>query len=247
MKIKKYKFQNKTYKKSNSNKFKYCLLSFFLLAIFLLPNIGYFSSITEQEIINLTNKERVKNNLGKLTPNNLLIEAAQQKANDILKYQTFEHNLNGNKFSDWIKKSNYNYYYIGENLAIDFMVSGNVISAWMKSESHKANILNKNFDEIGIAVVDGKFENRNTTIIVQIFGSSLNKLNTSSGIINTNTKNSNISNPPHLISYEKENFNLFVLILSIIFIISIIKIAIIIEYHYRKHSIHNKIKAKINL
>ncbi len=144
-----------------------------LIGIFLLPNTAYLSGITPEKIIELTNKERQKRNLPPLTVNQLLTKAAYQKANDIFKSQTFQHNINGRKFSSWIKNTGYEYIYVGENLAIDFITSEGVIDAWLKSPSHRKNILNTEFKEIGVAVVNGKFNNHQTILVVQIFGSPL--------------------------------------------------------------------------
>ncbi len=144
-----------------------------LIGIFLLPNTAYLSGITSEKIIELTNKERQKRNLPPLTVNQLLTKAAYQKANDIFKFQSFQHNINGRKFSSWIKNAGYEYIYVGENLAIDFVTSEGIIDAWLKSPSHRKNILNAEFKEIGVAVLNGKFNNHQTTLVVQIFGSPL--------------------------------------------------------------------------
>ena len=53
---------------------KVFVLSLFMMfmGIFLLPKVAWLSSITEENIIRLTNNERMKNNLGTLTSNELL-------------------------------------------------------------------------------------------------------------------------------------------------------------------------------
>ena len=47
--------------------------------------------------------------------------------------------------------------------------------AWTESPSHRQNLLNSNFKEIGIAVVIGDFQGKETTIVVQLFGSPIAK------------------------------------------------------------------------
>src|SRR3989339_292425 len=85
----------------NTNFFSYSLLAV-LMGVFLFPNIGYFSTITEENIINLTNHERIQNNLQALNTNQLLTKAAYQKGQDILTSQTFAHTIGDKKFSrDW--------------------------------------------------------------------------------------------------------------------------------------------------
>jgi hypothetical protein len=141
-----------------------------LIGIFLLPKIAYLSSITAEKLIELTNKEREKAGINILTTNQLLTQAAYQKAQDIVKTQKFQHNIDGRKFSSWIKEAGYNYSYAGENLAIDFSTSEGIIKAWANSDLHRKNLLNPRFKEIGIATIEGEFEGEDTTIVVQIFG-----------------------------------------------------------------------------
>jgi uncharacterized protein YkwD len=144
-----------------------------LTGIFLLPSTAYLSTISEEKIIELTNIERQKNNLNGLSSNPLLTQAAKNKAFDLIKYQKFEHNLNGQKFSSWIKTTGYQYSFAGENLAVDFVTSEGVLNAWLASKSHRENILNSKFTEIGVAIVEGKFQNKNSILVVQIFGTPL--------------------------------------------------------------------------
>lgn len=141
-----------------------------LTGIFLLPNIAYFSDITSQNLIELTNEERVKAGLSLLTANQLLAQAAYQKAQDILEQQSFQHNIKEQKFSNWIRDAGYRYSYVGENLAIDFITAEGVTTAWFNSPAHKKNLLDPNFKEIGIAVTSGEFQGQDTILVVQIFG-----------------------------------------------------------------------------
>jgi hypothetical protein len=67
----------------------------------------------------------------------------------------------------------YKYKYAGENLARDFPDAASAVNAWMNSPSHKENILNSNYSEIGIGVVEGNLAGADTTIIVQFFGAPL--------------------------------------------------------------------------
>ena len=151
--------------------FKYLgSLMVILLGIFLWPKIAYLSAITPEKIIELTNEKRMENNLGALTANELLAQAAAEKAQAILASGQFQHNIEEKKFSEWIKESDYKYSYVGENLAIDFITSEGVLDAWLASNTHKKNILNSYYQEIGVAVAQGNFDGQNTTLVVQIFG-----------------------------------------------------------------------------
>jgi hypothetical protein len=147
-----------------------------LVGIFLLPKIGFMAALSPGQLINLTNSVRKENNLEILSVNSLLAEAAKAKAETIFSTQTFGHNINNKKFSEWIKEAGYSYSYVGENLALDFITSEGVIKAWLDSPTHKKNILNKEFTDIGIAVKEGIFNNRRTDLVVQIFGTPPEKL-----------------------------------------------------------------------
>ena len=141
-----------------------------LLGIFLWPKTAYLSAITPERIIELTNEKRVEDNLNVLNANQVLARAALKKAQAILASGQFQHNINEKKFSEWIKEAGYKYSYVGENLAVDFITSEGVLDAWLTSPTHKKNILNSYYQEIGVAVAQGNFDGQNTTLVVQIFG-----------------------------------------------------------------------------
>ncbi len=141
-----------------------------LMGIFLIPQIAYFSDISNEKLIELTNEERILNGLDRLSANQLLTSAAYKKAESILNEQKFAHNFGDRRFSEWIKDTDYKYSYIGENLAIDFVTSEGVIQGWINSPTHKDNLLNPIYKEIGIAVVERNFQGENTVLVVQIFG-----------------------------------------------------------------------------
>lgn len=73
----------------------------------------------------------------------------------------------------WFQEVDYPYLYAGENLAIHFTDSEDVIDAWMNSPTHRANILNTRFTEMGIATAQGSYQGRATIFVVQLFGTPL--------------------------------------------------------------------------
>ena len=123
-------------------------------------------------IIKWTNIFREQNGLQPLSENILLNSAATVKANDILKQQYFEHTSpDGLGASDLATSEGYEYLSIGENLALgNYKDSEEVVSAWMESPGHRANILNSKFEEIGIGAVRGVYDGYETWVAVQIFG-----------------------------------------------------------------------------
>ncbi|MDB4939833.1 MAG: hypothetical protein JWO40_258 [Candidatus Doudnabacteria bacterium] len=148
------------------------LVSLFSLA--LLPqNQAFSSAVTPANIYELTNSSRQAYNLPALKTNALLSAAAQKKAEDMVKSQYFSHNSpDGHTPWDFIKGAGYNYIIAGENLAINFYSSESLENAWMNSPGHKANILNHDFEDIGIGVVQGEYKGVKAIFVVQMFGTS---------------------------------------------------------------------------
>ena len=129
-------------------------------------------SLQESQILELVNLERSKNGIEPLTINQQLTQSAQLKTRDMLDYNYFEHISNGGqKWSDFIIKSGYNYTTSGENLAKNYTDSRSTVQAWMNSPTHRDNILNKNFRETGIGFGSGLIDGQNTILITQQFGS----------------------------------------------------------------------------
>lgn len=122
-------------------------------------------------IIILTNQERAKVGAERLYENSVLDTAAQKKLEDMFSKNYWDHTgPNGETAWDFISGEHYQYEVAGENLARGFKSSSDVVKAWMESPTHRKNLLNERYQEIGIAVGSGKIKGATTTIIVQIFG-----------------------------------------------------------------------------
>lgn len=129
------------------------------------------SSITTAQLFQLTNDERSKLGLPVLTYNQKLATAAYNKGTDMFADQYWAHVApDGNTPWNFILGAGYDYHYAGENLAKDFSNASSVVKAWMNSPSHRDNVVNTEFKEMGIVVVTGIFEGQETTICVQMFG-----------------------------------------------------------------------------
>lgn len=145
----------------------------FLLQItVIMPNLKLIGGIMPLVLGELTNKERETNRLGDLIINPLLETAAANKARDMAEKSYFAHESPGGRMPwDWIEEAGYNYSYAGENLAVNFVDSEDVVSAWMRSPSHRQNILNDSYKEIGFGMAKGIYKNKEAIFIVQMFGS----------------------------------------------------------------------------
>jgi len=69
----------------------------------------------------------------------------------------------------WIEQVGYQYQYAGENLAINFSDSEDVVKAWMESASHRANITKDKYTEIGTGVATGVYKGRETVFVAQVY------------------------------------------------------------------------------
>ena len=136
--------------------------------------LGYSSEITAEKVFLLTNQQRQSANLPLLRYNSTLSESATKKAQDMFTNNYWAHNSPSGK-SPWefFKETGYDYSIAGENLAKDFADTESLLKAWMKSPTHKANIINQKYKEIGIGVVNGTLEGIKTTLVVQHFGTPI--------------------------------------------------------------------------
>lgn len=142
-----------------------------LLLILVFPSDVLAGNMLEKAI-DLVNKERREQGVAPLTVNTLLNQAAEAKADDMIKNDYFAHTSPiGETPWHWLKQAGYSYRTAGENLALNYDDAKEQHEAWMKSTTHRANILNGRFDEIGMATRHGKINGKNATITVQLFGS----------------------------------------------------------------------------
>ncbi len=126
---------------------------------------------SKEEVIAQTNQ--LRNSLGfpKLAESPTLDAAASQKLQDMIDNQYFAHfSPNGISPWHWIEVNKYDYAYAGENLAIGFLSAPDTVSAWAQSLTHRANLLNPSYKEIGVAVAPAKIQNTEGILVVQLFG-----------------------------------------------------------------------------
>lgn len=135
------------------------------------PSLGEFASINTSEILALTNTSRAQEGVAALTLNSQLNQAAQLKAQDMLADNYFAHTApDGTKPWAFIKEAGYSYSAAGENLAMDFTDANSVHTAFINSPTHKKNIINPKYSEMGIAIASGKLDGRDTILLVEFFG-----------------------------------------------------------------------------
>lgn len=109
----------------------------------------------ENEILTIVNNERSKQGLRSLTLNWELSRVAKIKSQDMNDNRYFSHQspTYGSPF-DMMRKFGINYRYAGENIAMGQKTSSQVMTDWMNSSGHRANILNANFTQLGVGKYD---------------------------------------------------------------------------------------------
>lgn len=174
---------------------KFIIFSWF----FYFPQTTQFAVVTSSQLIELANQAREESGVSILRINSKLVEAAQAKAQDMITKGYFAHiSPDGVTPWHWLKETGYNYVAAGENLARGFSDSEFVHEAWMNSPSHRENILNNKYQEIGIAVIEGKINGKKTVIAVQFFGRTK-----ASQPVATITEPTKISGEPIVVSETK--------------------------------------------
>lgn len=135
--------------------------------------LGITANINQKKLIELTNTEREKKGLSKVLENEALNKAAKLKAENMFEENYWAHFAPSGKTPwDFILGADYHFTFAGENLAKNFYSSEEVVAAWMVSPTHRDNLLNANYKDIGIAVLEGVLNGQKTTLIVQEFGTT---------------------------------------------------------------------------
>ncbi|MDP4162693.1 MAG: CAP domain-containing protein [Bacillota bacterium] len=111
-------------------------------------------SAFEQQVLNLTNKERAKHGLVALKVDVPLSKMAHEKSRDMSANNYFSHTSpTYHSPFDMMKKYGISFHYAGENIAMGQRTPQEVVTAWMNSEGHRKNILDPNFTHIGVGYV----------------------------------------------------------------------------------------------
>ncbi|RJQ13473.1 CAP domain-containing protein [Candidatus Parcubacteria bacterium] len=144
---------------------------FLYTTLYIFPGTNFLSAILPDALVRQTNETRETANLSSLKTNPLLEQAAKLKAEDMASRGYFSHNTpDGLTPWHWLEVVGYRFGAAGENLAVNFIDSADVTKAWIDSPSHRANILNNGFTEIGIATAKGNYNGRETIFVVQFLG-----------------------------------------------------------------------------
>ncbi|GAA3451359.1 hypothetical protein GCM10018962_31920 [Dactylosporangium matsuzakiense] len=128
-------------------------------------NVAY-----ENQVLQMVNQERAKAGCGPLTYNAKLRTAAFKHSADMAANDYFSHDSqNGTSFAARISNEGYRWSNAAENIAKGQKTPADVMSAWMNSAGHRANILNCKLKDLGVGLAyEGK-----TPIWTQDFGTQM--------------------------------------------------------------------------
>jgi uncharacterized protein YkwD len=132
------------------------------------------NALTIAGVSQQTNIQRAENGgLPPLSENATLDDVATLRVDDLFANQYFEHvnSSTGQSAITVASSVGYTDLALGENLALGLYAGdAGVVTAWMNSPGHRANILDAHFTQIGVAVREGTFDGQETWIAVQVFG-----------------------------------------------------------------------------
>ncbi len=111
----------------------------------------------QAQVLTLTNAERAKNGCDvALKANTALTKAAQDHAEDMLKNNYFDHNSqDGTSPFDRMTAAGYKWSGAAENIAAGQPTPQAVVTSWMNSPGHRANILNCGLKDLGVGYAAG--------------------------------------------------------------------------------------------
>lgn len=134
--------------------------------------LAYATEMSRGNLLASTNNRRAANGVASLSLNSSLNQAAQNKAIDMRNRNYWSHETpDGQEPWVFIDAVGYTYTKAGENLAYGYPTSDTTITGWMNSPSHRANMLDSAFTEVGFGYVNAEnFNNAgNQTIVVAMY------------------------------------------------------------------------------
>lgn len=128
-------------------------------------------ALSTDTIIALTNSERQKAGLSPLQPQAALTQSAQVKALDMVQKNYWSHTApDGTEPWNFIEASGYDFIAAGENLGRNFADDVALVNGWMNSPTHRANILNAEYQDIGLSILNGIVGDKQSQVVVVHYG-----------------------------------------------------------------------------
>lgn len=135
--------------------------------------LAYATEMSSSALLASTNAQRTNNGKSVLSLNSQLSNAAQAKANHMVTHNYWSHTTpDGQEPWVFIQNAGYAYNKAGENLAYGFSTSSEAVIGWMNSPTHKANMLDVSFTEVGFGFANSSSFNGDgkQTVVVAMYG-----------------------------------------------------------------------------
>lgn len=134
--------------------------------------LGYATNVSVSGLLSATNAERAAAGKSALGLSGKLNTAAQGKANHMIANNYWAHTSpDGVSPWYWFGYAGYDYLTAGENLAYGFNTSDGVVNGWMNSSSHRANMLNGAYEQVGFGIANGSnYQGGANTVVVAHYG-----------------------------------------------------------------------------
>ena len=138
----------------------------------------FTNEITVENVIALMNDYRTDHGVAPLRADAQLMKAANDRMRHMEEESYWSHDSpDGVTPFVWLKVRDYDFQYAGENLATGFETARLLVESWMESPGHRDNILSTDFDDCGIAIIDGSTQGPAVgKSIVVLFGKKQNDL-----------------------------------------------------------------------
>lgn len=108
---------------------------------------------SEQEIFDITNALRIRNQLKPLIWDEITAEAAYQHSKDMAVNNDFSHDSKKyGTLTDRLNKAKVVFQSAGENIAANYTDGPEAVAGWLNSESHRDALFSKTFTHVGIGV-----------------------------------------------------------------------------------------------
>lgn len=128
---------------------------FFLVALLVYVPVAFATTTSEYRVLTLINIEREERGLERLTMDEKLSAAAYEHASDMSDHNYLAHTSpNGSTMGSRLRDAGARFTTAGENIARGYKTALSVVSGWMNSRGHRANILNRRYRKVGIARVN---------------------------------------------------------------------------------------------
>jgi uncharacterized protein YkwD len=126
------------------------------LALLVVAAPAFASDITNASVLAAMNEQRARVGLRPLREDPRLGAAAADRMHDMEELSYWAHESpDGRSPFSWLHPHQYFFRFAGENLAVGFETTELLMEGWMGSKGHRDNILSPDYEDVGVAIIDG--------------------------------------------------------------------------------------------